>query len=146
MAAQECDCDFSTSGDTVIEPDVLNFYDKTFLQEPVERRGVDGSLWVWEIPDYTKTYVVVADVARGDGQDYSAFHVIDIEEATQVAEFKQQLSTKDFGNVLYSIATEYNDALLVVENANIGWAVIQQLIDRGSVSYTHLTLPTKRIV
>ena len=131
MAAQECDCDFSTSGDTVIEPDILNFYDKTFLLEPVERRGVDGSLWVWEIPDYSKTYVVVADVARGDGQDYSTFHVIDIEEATQVAEFKQQLSTKDFGNVLYSIATEYNDALLVVENANIGWAVIQQLIDRG---------------
>jgi hypothetical protein len=131
MAAQECDCDFSTSGDTVIEPDILNFYEKTFLLEPVERRGVGGNLWIWEIPDYTKSYIVVADVARGDGQDYSTFHVFDIEDASQVAEFKSQLSTKDFGNVLYSISTEYNDALLVVENANIGWAVIQQLIDRG---------------
>ena len=131
MADQECDCDFSTSGDTVVEPDVLNFYESTFLQEPVERRGADGSLWVWEIPDYSKSYVVVADVARGDGNDYSAFHVLDIESATQVAEFKAQIGTKDYGNVLFSIATEYNDALLVVENANIGWAVIQQLIDRG---------------
>ena len=131
MAAQECDCDFSTSGDTVVEPDVLNFYESTFLQEPVERRGADGSLWVWEIPDYSKSYVVVADVARGDGNDYSAFHVLDIESETQVAEFKAQIGTKDYGNVLFSIATEYNDALLVVENANIGWAVIQQLIDRG---------------
>ena len=105
MAAQECDCDFSTSGDTVVEPDVLNFYESTFLQEPVERRGADGSLWVWEIPDYSKSYVVVADVARGDGNDYSAFHVLDIESATQVAEFKAQIGTKDYGNVLFSIAT-----------------------------------------
>ena len=29
------------------------------------------------------------------------------------------------------MATEYNNALLVVENANIGWAVLQQVIDRG---------------
>ncbi len=131
MAAQECDCDFSTSGDTVIEPDILNFYEKTYLQDPVERRGIDGNLWVWQIPDYSRDYMVVADVARGDGNDYSAFHVFDIEEATQVAEYKAQIQTKDYGNLLYAIATEYNDALLVVENANIGWAVIQQLIDRG---------------
>jgi hypothetical protein len=131
MAAQECDCDFSTSGDTVVEPDILNFYEKTYIQEPSERRGIDGNFWVWEIPDYSRDYIVVADVARGDGNDYSAFHVFDIEEATQVAEFKAQVPTKDYGNLLYAVATEYNDALLVVENANIGWAVIQQLIDRG---------------
>ena len=37
------------------------------------------------------------------------------------------------------MATEYNDALLVVENANIGWAVIQQIIDRGypNLYYTY---------
>ena len=32
MAAQECDCDFSTSGDTVVEPDVLNFYESTLFK------------------------------------------------------------------------------------------------------------------
>ena len=32
MAAQECDCDFITSGDTVVEPDVLNFNESNFLQ------------------------------------------------------------------------------------------------------------------
>jgi hypothetical protein len=29
-----------------------------------------------------------------------------------------------------SVATEYNDALLIVENNNVGWAVLQILIDR----------------
>jgi hypothetical protein len=130
-AAQECDCDFSTSGDTVIEPPMLNFYMETFMVEPMERRGFDGNLWVWESPDYSKTYMVVADVARGDSKDYSACHVIDVEDAKQVAEYKGQIGTRDYGNFLIGLATEYNDALLVIENANIGWDVIQTAIERG---------------
>ena len=131
LAAQECDCDFSTSGNTVVHPELLTYYRQTYMQEPVEKRGFDSNLWIWEIPDYRKDYVVVADVARGDATDFSAFHVIDIETVTQVAEYKGQLTTKDYGNMLVSIATEYNDALLVIENANVGWATIQQVIDRG---------------
>ena len=130
-AAQECDCDFVSSGDTVIDPQLLMFYKESFVQEPVEKTGFDGNLWKWEYPNYNKSYMVVADVARGDSTDYSACHVIDIEEASQVAEYKGKLDTKDFGNFLVSLATDYNNALLVVENANIGWAVIQQIIDRG---------------
>jgi len=110
---------------------MLNFYEDSFTSDPMERRGVDGSLWIWETPDYTKSYLVVADVARGDGTDYSAFHILDIEAAKQVAEYKAQIPTKDFANILFSISTEYCDALLVVENANIGWSVIEQLIERG---------------
>jgi hypothetical protein len=131
MAAQECDCDFSTSGNTVIHPETLNWYRDSYMQEPIEKRGVDGNFWVWQIPDYTRDYLVVADVARGDGSDFSAFHVIDVENNEQVAEYKGQIGTKDYGNMLVSVATEYNDALLVVENANIGWATIQQVIERG---------------
>jgi hypothetical protein len=130
MAGQECDCDFLASGDTVFEPDDMTMIENTYLTNPMERRGVDGNLWVWEAPDYTKSYMVVADVARGDSTDYSAFHIFDVETATQVAEYKGKLSPKDFGNVLVGIASEYNDALLVVENANIGWATIEQVLER----------------
>ena len=130
MASQECDCDFLASGDTVFEPDDMLFYEGTYQKDPLERRGVDGNLWVWEGVDYTKSYMVVADVARGDSTDYSAFHIFDIEQCVQVAEYKGKLSPKDFGNVLVGIASEYNDALLVVENANIGWATIEQVMER----------------
>lgn len=129
-AAQECDCDFISSGHTVIDGATLQWYNQTTVQDPVEKRGIGGDLWIWEQPDYTKNYIVVADVARGDSADYSAFHVIDVESMTQVAEFKSQIPTKDYGNLLVNIATEYNDALLVIENANIGWAVLQVAIDR----------------
>ena len=130
MAAQECDCDFLSSGETVFEPDDLIYYEQTYQKEPLEKRGVDNNLWVWEGVDYSKSYMVVADVARGDSTDYSAFHIFDIETCTQVAEYKGKLSPKDFGNVLVGIASEYNDALLVVENANIGWATIEQVMER----------------
>ena len=130
MAAQECDCDFLASGDTVFEPDDMLFYEQTYMKDPLERRGVDSNLWVWESADYSKSYMVTADVARGDSTDYSAFHIFDIETCTQVAEYKGKISPKDFGNVLVGIASEYNDALLVVENANIGWATIEQIIER----------------
>jgi hypothetical protein len=130
-AAQECDCDFASSGNTVIEPDILTWYEENMICDPIERRGLDKALWIWEYPDPLKYYAVVADVARGDGNDYSAFHVIDVESITQVAEYKSQIGTRDYANILLSIASEYNNALLVVENANIGWDVIQTIIERG---------------
>ena len=123
-------CDFLASGETVFEPEDMTYYEETQMQEPLERRGIDGNMWIWETPDYSKDYMVVADVARGDSQDYSAFHIFDIENASQVAEYKGKLSPKDFGNVLVGAASEYNDALLVIENANIGWATIEQVLER----------------
>ena len=130
LAAQECDCDFSTSGDIVFYNEYLEYYEKTHIKDPLERRGADQNLWVWESADYSRDYMVVADVARGDGKDFSTFHVIDIANSVQVAEYKGQIGTKEFGHLLVGIATEYNNAMLVIENANIGWATIQVAIDR----------------
>ena len=129
-AAQECDCDFLTSGTGVIDPILLENLRKKSCNDPMEKRGIDSNCWIWEPPDYTKNYVVCADVSRGDGTDYSAFHIIEVESLEQVAEYKGRINTKDFGNMLVSISTEYNDALLIIENNNIGWATIQQVIDR----------------
>ena len=131
LAAQECDCDFSTSGDVVYFPEHIEYMLTTTIAEPMERRGIDKNLWVWEAPDYTRKYMVVADVARGDGKDYSACHVFDLETNTQVAEYKGQLPPKEFGYFLVGLATEYNEAMLVVENANIGWSALDAIQERG---------------
>ena len=130
-AAQECDCDFITSGHTVVDGPIIQWYDQTYVDDPKEKRGFDGNYWIWDYPNYTKAYAVVADVARGDGADYSAFHVLEIESMTQVAEYRGKIGTTEYGNMLISVATEWNNALLVIENANIGWAVIQVAIDQN---------------
>jgi len=56
---------------------------------------------------------------------------MDIATNTQVAEYRGQMPPKDFGYLLCAIATEYNQALLIVENANIGWSTIDSIIERG---------------
>ena len=131
-AAQEFDCNFLASGDNVVDLNIIEFYRKNKATDPRECRGMDKNLWLWEYPDRTHTYVIAADVARGDGQDYSACHVLDIscEKPVQVAEYKGKMSTKDFGDFLVALATEYNSCLLVVERENVGWGTIQEVIDR----------------
>jgi len=128
--AQEYDCDFLGSGNSVVENDILSFYEQTFIQEPVERRFLGGDYWLWSYPNYSKSYIISADIARGDGSDYSAFHVIDVEACEQVAEYKSQIGTREFGNMLVSVAAEWNNALLVPENSNIGWDVINTIIEK----------------
>ena len=131
QAAQECDADFLTSGESVVDPQILTWYQKNMVKAPLLEEGIDRNLWVWEQPDYSKQYIVVADVSRGDGTDYSATQVFEIEDMVQCAEYKGKLSTTDYGHFLIDLATKYNDAILVVENNNIGWATIQTIIDRG---------------
>jgi len=125
---QEYGCDFVASGNTFIDTEILS---KLKTIDPIEKRGYGKELWIWKHPDYTVDYILTADVARGDGSDYSAFHVIDMVSNEQVAEFKGKIGTKEYANILVAIATEYNNAVLVIENNSIGWAVIQQVIDLG---------------
>ena len=128
--AQEHDCDFIASGHTVVEGETLLWYKENVVKDPIEKR-YSGDMWIWQYPKYTKSYVLTADVARGDGEDYSAFHVIDIESMEQVASYKAKIGTREFGNLVVSVSTEYNQALLVIDNKNMGWDVVQVALDRN---------------
>ena len=124
-------CNFNSSGTTVFEPESLEYIEKMTVTEPLERRGKDSNFWIFDHPDYSKDYIVVADVARGDGKDYSAFHIFDLETNTQVASYKGQIPTKDYGYLLVEASTYYNKALLIVENASIGWSTLQTIQEIG---------------
>jgi hypothetical protein len=129
-AAQECDVEFSTSGHTFIESDDLAYYRQN-TKEPVERRGLGGDIWVWEYPQDGTDYIVTADVARGDGGDYSTYSVRNLTTFNQAAEYKGQVDTTTFANMLMSICHEYNQAYLIIDNKNIGWSTIQMIIDKN---------------
>ena len=104
--AQEHSCDFLQSGNNVVSLKALSWYEehpndeeesddgfRPFMRDPEEKTWIDKNLWVWKYPDYSKKYILCADVARGDGDDFSAFHVIDIEGYEQVAEYKGKVNT-----------------------------------------------------
>jgi hypothetical protein len=130
-ASQECDCDFLSSGTNVVDLMILKWYEDNpeMIKDRIEaNRG--EAWWIFKYPEEGHTYIISADPARGDGSDFSAAHILDVDTLEQVAEFQDQLSTKDFGNELVTMATKYNDALLIVEYTGIGVAVLQQIIDR----------------
>lgn len=121
-------CSFASSGDTVINDLVLNSLQQESCQDPIQMY-CNEKLWIWKHPQQEKNYIVSADVARGDGEDYSAFHIICVQDDQQVGQYKGKINTKDYGNLLVQWSTKYNNAQLIVQNANIGWAVLQQIID-----------------
>jgi hypothetical protein len=145
-AAREFDCDFLTSGDTVVDLATIDFYKKTFKKDPIECRYVDKSLWIWKYPECNSTYIVSADTSAGnDTGDYQACHVIDAVTLEQCAEYRGHINTKEFGNLLVTIATEYNNALLVIERQNTGYAVIQAVIDKSYSNLFYMTNDLKYV-
>jgi len=137
--AQELQCNFNVSGETVIHPDDLQWYlDK--VTAPEYRTGFDRNYWIWEKYNPENHYLIVADVARGDGKDNSAFHIIELATLKQVAEYVGKSTPDDFADILYNVAAEYGNPMLVIENNNIGFAVLKKLIDK---EYPNLYYATK---
>lgn len=124
--AQELECSFNASGDTVISPkDIAHLFEMT--KEPEYKTGFDHNLWIWENRIEEFTYFICADVARGDGNDSSVFHVVKAEKMEIVAEYQGKPSLSDFSHLLASTGKEYGNCLLVVEVNNLGISVIEKL-------------------
>lgn len=124
--AQEYECNFNASGDTVIPAEGIQWIESMVVQ-PFSIEWNDRKLFVWEKFDYTKKYMLCADVARGDGTDNSAFHVFDLENMWQVAEYYGQLPPDQFAQVICSVGREYGNCLVVVENNSIGLACLEHV-------------------
>jgi len=137
--AQEYECNFNASGETVIHPDDLTKI-STRCCEPKHQTGFDRNLWIWEEYKSENKYLLVGDVSRGDGKDYSVFHIFDINTMVQVAEYRGKPTTDLFSRILFDAGKEYGNAMVVVENNNIGFSVLEKLID---AQYPNLYYSTK---
>tara|TARA_Y100000310_G_scaffold133552_1_gene132558 strand:- start:3379 stop:4965 length:1587 start_codon:yes stop_codon:yes gene_type:complete len=136
--AQELECNFNVSGETVVHPDDLNWYLERVVA-PEYRTGFDRNYWIWKRFDPEKPHLIVADVARGDGKDNSAFHIFELESLEVVAEYVGKPNPDEFADILYNVAREYGNPMLVIENNNIGYAVLKKLLDKGYPNIYHST-------
>ena len=135
--AQELECNFNASGETVVHGDDLKRILENAL-DPKYKTGFDRNYWIWEAPEPGRDYIAVADVARGDGSDYSVCQILDLQTMQQVAEYQGKITPDMFAPLLCSMATEYNDALLVIENNSLGIGVLSRLeeIGYGNIYYS----------
>jgi hypothetical protein len=134
--AQELECNFNVSGETVIHPEDIEWYLQK-VTAPEYRVGFDRNYWIWQKHRPESGYLIVADVARGDGKDNSAFHVFELETMEIVGEYVGKPTPDDFADILYGVASEYGNPMLVIENNNIGYAVLKKLVDKGYPNLYH---------
>jgi hypothetical protein len=124
--AQELLCDFAASGDTFMTIDDLE-YIRTMVRSPIERWGYENNCWTWKYALSGHKYIVSADVATGTGADYSAFHVIDIDESEIVCEFKGKMQPDRFALLMAEAGRRYNNAVLCPEVNSWGYACVMKL-------------------
>jgi hypothetical protein len=113
----EFECEFLGSVDTLIAPSKL----KTLIYDnPIQR---NAGLDVYEPPKKKHDYVMTVDVARGVGNDYSAFIIVDITEFPHrvVAKYRNNtIKPMLFPNVIWELARKYNEAFVLCEVNDIG--------------------------
>jgi len=124
--AQELECNFNMSGETVIHPDDMQRIEAN-CYEPKHRTGFDRNFWIWEEYQEECNYLLTADVARGDGKDYSVFHVLKIETMEVIGEYQGKVTPDIFADVLLNAGREYGNGMIVVENNSVGFAVLEKL-------------------
>ncbi len=124
--AQELLCDFQASGETFL---AQNDIEKLMMsiRNPLERWGPGNNVWVWKYAQPENKYVISADVSRGDGADFSTFHVIDTNESEVVCEFKGKIPPDQFALVLIEASKRYNKATICPESNTYGYAVLMKL-------------------
>jgi hypothetical protein len=140
--AQELECNFNMSGETVFHGDDMQWL-YGFVCDPKYRTGFDRNLWIWKEYEPGSEYLISADVARGDGRDYSVCEVFKINTMELVAEYQGKVAPDVFSEVLYNLGAEYGKSMMVVENNSVGYAVLEKLRDKGypniyySIKSTH---------
>lgn len=127
--ACELDCSFSGSGGECLESEVINNH-KLLCMEPV-RKGLLGFMKSYfTFKEYVKgrEYLIIVDIATGDGSDSSTVIVIDIADLEVVATFKDDKITPDnLAFVVYDVAKEYGKPTVVIENNGPGLTCLLKL-------------------
>jgi len=124
--AQEHECDFQASGDTYLDPSIIERIRQEVVP-PLKRVGEDRNVWIWHDPKKDHKYLMSADTARGDGKDYSTFHIIDATDGNIAAEYQGKLPPDRFADLINEFGLLYNKALVCPENNSVGYATVQRL-------------------
>ena len=113
----EFECEFLGSVNTLINPSILK---NLIYEDPIQR---NAGLDVYEVCQPEHNYLITVDVARGLGNDYSAFIVFDITEFPYkcVAKYRNnEIKPMLFPNIIEETAKGFNNAWVLVEVNDIG--------------------------
>ena len=136
---REFDCEFLGSANTLIAPAKIK---SMAFHNPIQS---NAGLDMYEKPNDGGTYVVVADVARGTNNDYSAFIVFDVTTVPYkiVAKYRNnEIKPLLFPNIIYDVSKAYNEAYILIEVNDIGEQVATAL--QFDLEYDNLIMASMR--
>ena len=113
----EFECEFLGSVDTLIAPSKL----RSLVYDAPKTRSAGLDVHMDPIDEHD--YLITVDVARGVGNDYSAFVIIDITEFPHkvVAKYRNnEIKPMIFPNIIYEVAKSYNDSYILCEVNDVG--------------------------
>ena len=113
----EFECEFLGSVDTLIAPSKLRAL--VYDNPKTSSGGLDVHIDVQDGHDY----LITVDVARGVGNDYSAFTVVDITSFPHkvVAKYRNnEIKPMLFPSVIYDVAKSYNNSYILCEVNDVG--------------------------
>ena len=136
---REFDCEFLGSANTLINPSKIK---SMAFHNPIQS---NAGLDMYEKPNDGGTYVVVADVARGTNNDFSAFIVFDVTTVPYkiVAKYRNnEIKPLLFPNIIYDVSKAYNEAYILIEVNDIGEQVATAL--QFDLEYDNLIMASMR--
>jgi len=135
----EFECEFLGSVNTLINPAVLR---NLVYDNPIQK---NAGLDIYENCIKDHNYMITVDVARGLGNDYSAFIVFDITQFPYkvVAKYRNnEIKPMLFPNIVHNVAKGYNNAFLLIEVNDIGDQVAS--IIQYDLEYENLLMASMR--
>jgi len=135
----EFECEFLGSVNTLINPAKLR---TMVYEEPIKR---NAGLDIYEKVQKDHNYIVTVDVARGLGNDYSAFVVFDTTEFPYrvIAKYRNnEIKPMLFPNIIIDVAKNYNNAYILIEVNDIGDQVASIL--QYDLEYENLLMASMR--
>ena len=135
----EFECEFLGSINTLIAPSILR---NMVYDAPITK---NAGLDIYEKPEKDHNYIVTVDVARGLGNDYSAFIVFDVTQFPYkvVAKYRNnEIKPMLFPNVILDVAKGFNNAYILVEVNDIGDQVASIL--QYDLEYENLLMASMR--
>jgi hypothetical protein len=121
---QEFGNTFHGRGNTLIDANHL------LAQKSVDPMYYKENISIYKEPQEGHEYVMLVDVAKGRGQDYSTFNIIDVstQPFEQVAVYRDNtLSPMLFPDIIYKYAKTFNEAYVVIESNDQGAVVCNGL-------------------
>ena len=133
---------FFGTGNTLIDAETL----LGLRAVPPKSYHEGGDLLVYDESQKGHNYVMLVDVAKGRGQDYSTFNIIDISTRPfkQVAVYRNNLiSPMLFPDIIYKWANSYNEAYVVIESNDAGQLVCNGIYHEMEYENVHMSSSIK---